>query len=223
MPLLYPIGNLQTGVDKGVIDTNYQYDMFEPNESCDSKVVHTNISSNFQNQTMFLRKVALPYLIITYNYSDIFASERSQIEHFISSSNSADGGSEAFYVVDFKNGDLPSAITSAFKFTITNTTKYSAVTNQKANRAFFWNGSVWKLGVVTVTSATQVTVNVTTPNYGSMTTTQVQAKDVWVYPVYTCYLNGAVDLKTTKFFNSNDSDRGWMSSGTVSFISKYKV
>ena len=222
MALLFPIGTMQSSSNSGVIDTNYTYSMFEPNGLCDSKIVFSNVKSNFQNQTMFVRKVALPFLSISYAYDNIFAREFDQIEHFIKASGAADGGATSFYVIDFSKGECPTNVTAEFKIVSTNTTKYSAVTNQKSNNVFFWDGIDWKLGAVATVTATQVFTNVTTLPYGAMTGTTASADEVWTYPVYTCYL-AEYDFKSSQFVPSKDADRGYMKSGNMAFVSKYKV
>jgi hypothetical protein len=223
MAVLFPIGTLQNNSNLGVIASNYTYSMFEPNSLCDSKVIRSTIMGNFQNQTMFVRKVALPYLGITYTYENIFAREFAQIDHFISDSTTADGGATSFYVIDFSNGDLPTSVTSGFHFHIPNTVKYSSISNQKSNNVFYWDGFDFKVGVVTTTTATTVTTNTTANPYGAMTGTTFAAGTVWVYPIYQCFLSGSPDFKSTQFWPSDDTNKGFLTSGSISFLSKYRV
>lgn len=227
---LYPIGALSGGSGTGAIDS-VNYSFFEPNRRVHSSPTHTTLVTRFQSQTLLARKKADPFLTITYEYAYIFNSEYMQIEHFI---HSQDDATNPFMVVDLSKGEVPTAINTASTWiaSIPNTRLYSATTNMKANYVFFWNAGIaaWKLGTVTaVTANTSVTCDVDTNNFGAMTDAQGAVvtgnNKVFIYPVYECYFNpNSLDsFKVVHHWPNTESERGFMRSGSVSFVSKYKV
>lgn len=226
--LLFPLGELTGGLGTGKID-DVVYNFFEPNKKARSSVTHTTLISQFETMTILTRKKAQPFLNITYEYRNVFQSEFNQIEHFIISIGDAN---TSFFIIDLSQGQVPSVIntSSTWVASIPNTRLYSNVTNLKANYIFFYNGSIWKLGTISSISAnTSVTTDVDTNNYGTMTDAQgaivTGNSKVFIYPVYQCYLNpNSLDsFKVTNRWDNNDSDRGFMYSGTISAVSKYKV
>jgi len=155
---LFPMGELSSGNNYGTID-NIQYNFFEPNRNFNSFPTYSSLQTRFQSQTILSRKIGEPFLNIIYEYSNIFASEYRQIEHFI---NSIEDAVNSFYVVDLSQGVVPLSINTSSTWTpsITNTRLYSAVSNMKANYILFYNGISIKLGTITaVTTNTSVTTN----------------------------------------------------------------
>jgi hypothetical protein len=225
---LFPTGTMASGSDNGTIDF-VSYSFFEPNVKALSSPTFTSLVSRFQNQTILARKKADPYLTLTYEYNNIYLSEYQQIEHFIDSKEDA---VNSFYVVDLSKGILPTAIDTSSTWTasIPNTRLYDTVQNQKANYMFFYNGRTWKLGTVsTVNANVSVVCNVDSNNYGAMTDAEgaiiTDPEMTMVYPVYQCFANpgGINSFKTTVYWSNEDSERGFMYSGNLSFITKYKV
>ena len=225
---IFPIGLLSAASGNGTIDS-VSYSFFEPNQKCSSAPIHTSLQAKFQTQTILSRKIAEPYLIITYEYGNIFSSEYRQIEHFVDKKEDA---VNSFYVIDLSQGEVPTAINTSSTWTpsIANTRLYSAISNVKSNYIFFFNGVQWKLGTTTaVTTNTSVTTDVDTNNYGDMTDTQGAVvtgnQRVHIYPVYQCYLNpnSLQNFKPTGYWNNKDENRGVMYSGNISFVSKYKI
>lgn len=185
--------------------------------------------TRYENMSILTRKKAEPYLNIIYEYAYILQSEFNQIEHFI---ESKDDAITPFYVIDLSQGKIPTAIdtSSTWIASIANTRKYSSVTNLKANLVFFYNGNVWKMGTISSVSAnTSVTCDVDTNDYGTMTDTQGAVvtgnQKTWIYPVYQCYFNpnGLDSFKVVNRWSNLDSNRGFMRSGTISFVTKYRV
>lgn len=222
---LFPIGSMTANSNIGKID-NVNYYMFEPNKSCQSKPVYNNYSTLFQQQTMLTRKKSLPTLSLSYTYNDIFSTEYNQIEHFI---DNVEDNLTSFYVIDFSKGIKPTAITTDFDFTLSNTRLFSSVANQKAHYVFFWNGVSWKFGEVTsVTANTSVTTDVTganyTTKYGAMTPTIVSAGNVYVYPIYECYtIAPALEGFSSSQYIQDTTKYGFIYNGSINFHSKYKV
>lgn len=225
---LFPLGLMSAASGSGTIDS-VSYDFFEPNVRCTSGPVFTSLVTRFQNQTILARKKADPYLNISYEYNNIYASEYQQIEHFLVDKEEA---VTSFYVVDLSRGVLPTAIntSSTWIASIANTRLYDTVLNQKANYVFFYNGKSWKLGTVTVVTAnTSVTCNVDTNNYGDMTDTEGAVITgnlmTMIYPVYQCFaIPGALTpFKTGTYWSNVDSNRGFLYTGTISFTTKYKI
>lgn len=225
---LFPVGLLSAASGTGMIDA-VLYPFFEPNKGVSSNPVYTELQTKFGNQTVLTRKTAEPFLTIKYDYSNIFASEYRQIEHFIASKDDA---VISFYVVDLNQGEVPTAINTSSTWipSIANTRLYDTIINQKANYIFFNNGISWKIGTVTtVTENTSVTTDVDTNNFGTLSDTDgaIIAGDqrVHIYPMYTCYLTpGSLqNFKQSGYWSNDDSDRGPVYSGSISFVSKYKI
>jgi hypothetical protein len=225
---LFPIGTMADGSDNGTIDS-VSYSFFEPNVRATSSPKFTSLVSRFQNQTILARKKADPYLTLNYEYNNIYASEYQQIEHFIDSKEDA---VNSFYVVDLSKGTLPTAINTSSTWTasIANTRLYDTVTNQKANYMLFYNGVTWKLGTVTTVNANvSVVCNVDTNNYGAMTDAEgaiiTEPIMTMVYPVYQCFTPpGSLEsFKTTVYWSNEDENRGFLYSGNLSFVTKYKI
>ena len=225
---LFPLGTLSGGSGNGTIDS-VSYSFFEPNVKCFSSPSFTSLVTKFQNQTILARKKANPFLNISYEYNNIFLSEYQQIEHFIYNHDEA---VNSFYVVDLSKGILPTAIDTSSTWTasIANTRLYSAVSNQKANYCFFSNGINWKLGTVTTVNAnTSIVCNVDTNNYGALTDAQGMIitgnQRTLIYPVYQCFItpNALSSFQTNQYWANYDSERGFMYSGNLTFISKYAI
>ena len=223
---LFPIGTIAASTSQGTID-GVSYSMFEPNVRCSSQEIHTILNTLFEQQIMLSRKKAEPMLTLSYEYNNIYDREWRQLEHFIYYHNES---LTPFYLIDFSKGQTPSGISASGDWTVSiaNTRLYSATTNYKANRAILWNGSKWKEGqITTVTANTSVVVDVDTNEYGSLVIAEAQANAI-IYPLYEVYLSpgGANQFKTTEYWDESvtiSNDGGWMRSGTISFIGKYKV
>lgn len=225
---IFPLGTLSGGSASGTI-TSVSYTFFEPNVRAYSRPVFTSLVTRFQNQTILSRKKADPYLLINYEYKDIFLREYKQIEHFIDYKEDA---VNSFYVIDLSKGETPTAINTSSTWTasIPNTRLYSLVQNQKANYVFFYNSIDWKIGTITgLTANTSIVCNVDTNNFGTLSDTDgavvTGIRATMIYPVYECYVipNSLNSFKTTNYWASTDSNRGHMYSGTISFCTKYKV
>lgn len=225
---VFPIGSISASNSQGTIDS-ISYDQFEPNSGCRSYPIFNNLVTTFQSQTILTRKTAEPYLTLEYTYDNIFAREYRQIEHFI---RKKEDSLNSFYVVDWYNGISPSNITNSggdWVVSIDDTRLYSTISNQKANRAFVWDGSNWKEGtILSLIANTSVTVDVDTNNYGALTLANAQANGM-IYPLYQCFLipQSLQNFKSGDFVPKENidtsNDGGYMVSGSISFISKYKV
>ena len=224
---IFPIGTVSNGSSSGTID-GISYSMFEPNVTCHSNKVHTILVTQFENQSLLTRKKALPFLTITYEYADIFNREYRQIEHFV---DDVEDALSSFFVVDFSKGLTPSSITLSsgdWVVAIDNTRLYSSTANQKANRAFIWDGINWKEGqIASVSTNTSITVDIDANNYGALSLADAQTNGM-VYPLYEVYLtqNALQNFKSTKFIHAdinNSEDGGYMKTGKITFVTKYKV
>jgi len=180
---------------------------------------------------MLTRKKSLPYITISYEYEDILDREYKQIDHFI---YSVDDALTSFHVVDLSKGQDPSAVASVtdkWRITLDNTRLYSSVANEKANKIFVYNGVKWKIGDIShVTTNATLAVDLSSYHRGSLTYSETSAEpSVLVYPVYEVYAspNTLSSFKTTQYWQENDltltGNGGYMRSGIVSFISKYRV
>ena len=224
---VFSIGTLVAGADHGLID-GIPYHMLEPNGGCDSYPVFQNIHTSHDTQILMSRQKALPSLTITYKYAGIWASEYRQIEHFID--NKKDN-LNSFYVIDFSSGDVPTSITSigggtAFRISTTDTSLFSEIPNFKSNKVFFSNGYYWKVGIIEsgdMTANVSIDARVTT-DYGTLTSAQVEASGVQIYPMYECYTSGKnLDSFQTIEYVSNGDNKGFTYDGQVVFTTKYKV
>ena len=226
MAYLFPIGTIAAASNSGTLES-VSYSMFEPNANVVSAPIYNILVSRFEDQTPLTRKKKDPYLTITYTYKNIFAREFRQIKHFI---DVMDDALTSFYVADFSEGQTPTSVTGAADWTVAidNTRLYSTVVNNKANRALLWNGVGWKEGqVVTVTANTSIVVDADTNNYGALAVAEANTNSV-VYPVYTAYLvpESLSNFKPSIFVPrtmSTSGDGGFLYSGDLTFISKYKV
>lgn len=225
---IFPIGTIAANSDSGTIDS-ISYNMFEPNGGCKSNEIDNILISAFENKTMLTRKKAEPNLSLSYTYVDIFDREYRQIAHFV---KNVEGPLTSFWVVDFSMGQSPSNIADSsgdWLVSIDNTRLYSTIANQKANRVFIWDGkSSWKEGnIVALSTNTSITVNVDGSDFGNLSLANALA-NAWVFPMYEVYLikDTLSNFDVTKFWNEDitiSNDGGYMRSGTVNMISKYKV
>lgn len=224
---IFPIGTVSAASSAGTIDS-ISYDMFEPNLRAISRKEHINLITVFQNKNVLTRKKAEPFLIMTYEYDNIFAREYRQIEHFVDDMEDA---LTPFWVVDWSKGQTPSSVVDAsgdWTVSVDNTRLFSTTTNMKSWKAFFWDGVNWKVGNVdSITANTSMTIDVDTNNYGGLTLANANTRSN-VYPIYECYFKQNViqDFKTTYYIKgdiSTSDDGGFMYSGSVTFTSKYRV
>lgn len=219
---LFPAGTVSAATNLGTIN-GIKYKIFEPNLTCRSQSIHTILTTQFQDQIMLTRKKALPYLTITYEYENIFDREFRQIHSFI---DDVDEALTSFHVADFSKGYEPDNVaSSANKWTIniSNTTDFSATLSKKSNYVLVWSGkSKFKLGQVTDVS--QNTSIVASPLYGGLPPSETSG--VLIYPVYECYNSvGALSNWRSGVYvdESIGEDGGYVRSGILTFISKYKI
>lgn len=223
---IFPIGDVVAASNLGALN-GVALAMFEPNETCESQAIHTILQTRFGDQTQVTRKKAQPYMQIAYNYNNIFTREFRQIERAVMD---VDESLTPLYVVDFSRGLTPSTVaTGAAKWTVSidDTYFYSATAGYRANRAFLWNGNSWKEGNVTgVTLNTNITVDIQANRFGGMPLGD--AASGMVYPMYESYL-AAQSLQNFKpgaywweDVKTGESG-GYMYTGNVNFVSKYKV
>lgn len=225
---IFPIGTISAASDDGTIDS-ITYTMFEPNGGCKSGETDNVLITLFEKKTMLTRKKAEPSLNLSYIYTNIFDREYRQISHFV---KSVEGTLTSFWVVDFSMGQSPTSVTDSsgdWVVAIDNTRLYSIIANKKANRAFLWDGkSSWKEGnIVAISTNVSITVNVDGSNFGDLSLANANA-DAFVYPMYEVYLiKGTLDnFNITNFWDDKirtSTDGGYMRSGTINMISKYKV
>jgi len=225
--LLFPIGTISASNDSGTMDS-IGYNFFEPNAGCNDNYQFDILTSMFQNKIMLTRKRSEKTLAVEYRYDNIFDREYRQIEHFL---ENIDESLTSFWVVDFNKGETPSSVTDSsgdWVVAISNTRLYSIITNQKAYRAFLKYGNSWKEGVVnSISTNTSITVDVDANNYGNLSLVNANLHAT-LYPMYEMYAmqNSVSNLKTTVYvpamLNINQVG-GWMRSGNISFVSKYKV
>ena len=225
---IFPIGAAQAANSQGSMNSVTTWPFFEPNLRCSSNKIYTVLTSRFENQTLQSRKKAEPYLMINYEYENIFAREFHQIETFI---DLVEEGLNSFYVVDFSRGQTPTGVTDSsgdWVVAIDFTNYYSTTANQKATRAFLTDGINWKEGPVDSMSAnTSITVDVDGSNYGSLLLATANTSAV-VFPLYEVYLvpNSMSDFKAGTFVGGKmtlTKDGGFIRSGSISFTTKYKV
>jgi len=224
---LFPFGTLSSGSANGTID-GVSYSFFEPNVRCTSVDTYTSLVTRFQNQTILARQKANPYLIITYEYNNIYQQEYNQIAHFISNKNES---VNSFYVVNLDEGIVPSSIDTSSTWTpaINNTRLFSATSNTKSNYVFFYNGINFKIGTITaVTTNTSLTCNVDTNNYGTLSdsdgATVSGSRLTMIYPIYEVYLNpNSLGSFQRGDYWPQTPNKGFLHSGSLSFVSKYKI
>lgn len=221
---IFPMGTVTSATSCGTIDGR-SYDMFEPNNGAKSNKVYTNLVTTMYDQTMLTRKKALPYITITYEYSDIWAKEYRQISHFV---DSKEDNLNPFYVVDFSNQVGYDSIASSNGKWIIDTDEtrhFSAIANQKSPNAFIWDGNKFRVGdVSSITTNASLSVDVSTNNYGSLSYSSAFSGG-YLYPIYECYFNqnSLKDFDKGVFIDVSTSERGFVRSGTIGFTSKYKV
>ena len=222
--ILFPCGTINSSDSTGTLN-HVTYRMFEPNENSSSKKVFYNLLSSYETQILSTRQKAEPSLSIIYTYKDIFNKEFQQIKHFVSH-RSAELNS--FYTTDWENGFTPSTVASVagnWQVVGDSTLDYSATSNMKSNYIMLWDGNKFRVGDVTViNSATRLTMN---PSYGNLSLSDAQS-DANAYPIYEVRFseNPLKNFEPSVFIGgtlSNTEFAGYMHSGTVSFISKYKV
>jgi len=224
---IFPIGLISATSDTGILDS-IVYDFFEPNNGCSDNYQFDILTSMFQNRIMLTRKKSEKTLVIEYRFENILDREFRQIEHFI---ESVDESLTPFWIIDFSKGQTPDSIANSsgdWLVSIKNTRLFSIIANQKAHRVFIKWGKSWKEGtVVTISTNSSIVVDVDTNNYGNLSLANANLHAM-IYPMYEVYVmqNSLANLKTTVYIpesiNINQSG-GWMRSGSLSFVSKYKV
>ena len=225
MTLLYPIGDMSASSNNGTIDS-ISYGFFEPNGGCQSSPSYHNIHTKFQNQTILATKKAESTLNISYEYENIFDGEFKQIQHFL---DNVDESLTPFFVVDLSKGVIPTAIDGSWVVSLSNTRLFSSIPNKKGYYVFLYNGASWKFGTVsTITANTSITISISS-NFGNLLVAEAGIvtgpKATHVYPIYECYaMPNALDgMKKGEYINNDDADRGFLRSGSIGFVSKYKV
>lgn len=225
---LFPLGLLSAATSEGTINS-VSFSLFEPNAGCRSYDQMTNLSSLFENQVLYTRQKALPYLIIEYSYDNIYDREFQQIDNFLYSISS--GKLNPFFLIDFSRGQKPNSISNSsgdWTCTLNNTRFYSTTTNYKSNYGLLWDGYNFKIGdVISLTSNVSITIDTATLNYGSLSLTKAQSSAI-LYPVYEVYsgVDNLSEFKNGDFFDDkykSPEDSGYLRSGSLTFISKYKI
>ena len=221
---IFPLGTVKSSISTGSLGN-----LFEPNAGAKSYKMYNNLITAFQNQTILTRKKSDPILMIEYEYSNIFSREYRQIENFVSL---MEDGLTSFYVVDWHKGITPTSVDpygTDWKVSLDNTALFSTINNQKANKALLWDGTNWKEGnVISITDNSFIIVDIDTNNYGALTRAKANS-DAIVYPLYQCFFvpNALENFTKGDFVPRLDitktTDGGYMMSGTITFVSKYKV
>jgi hypothetical protein len=223
---LFPIGNTASKVSSGTLDS-ISYNMFEPNLHCHSNIVYNILTTMFQDQTTLTRQKAAPYLIITYEYENILDREYRQLEHFV---DNVDDSMTSFYAIDWSKAQNPSvvaSVTNKWRITLDNTKLYSDVANYKSNKILLWNGSKWKLGDIAKVNTNATIALDMTYHRGSLKYTEADA--ALAYPVYEArFAQGALSgFKSGEYIDDRNmtltGNGGYMRSGIINFISRYKV
>jgi len=223
---IFPIGDIAAVSNQGTIG-GVSYSLFEPNDNCKSHAVYNILQTQFGDQSLLTRKKSSQFLQISYNYDNIFTREFRQIER---AADDVDESLTSLYVVDFSRGISPSNVASAgAKWTVLvdDTYFYSATAGYKANRALLWNGIAWKEGPVSgLTLNASITVDIQTSRYGALPL--ADAVNGMVYPLYECYIGqGAIqNFKPGQYWEEDvttGEPGGYMYSGELTFVSKYKL
>lgn len=223
---IFPIGDVVAASNLGAINS-VALAMFEPNKSCESQPVHTILQTRYADQTQVTRKKAQPFLQIAYNYENIFTREFRQIERAVMD---VDESLTPLYVADFSRGLTPSAVASAgakWTVNIDDTYFYSATAGYRANKALLWDGKAWKEGGITgLTLNASITVNIQANLFGGLPL--ADAGGAMVYPLYEVY----IAAQSIQNFKPGDywwediktgESGGYMYTGNINFVSKYKV
>ena len=229
MAKLFSIGTISNASNNGTI-SGVTYTFFEPNNSCDSKPMHHILTSMYEKQIMLTRKKAPPTLQITYSYENIFDREYRLIEHF---NYDVDDALDSFLVVDFSQGRRPTSVTdggsgNSWICAIGDTRLFSTVANMKSPNAFIKWGDAWRLADITaLTANTSITMDTSGSDYGALSLSDANLYG-YLFPVYTCRFapNALSGMKTTVYVDEAinlTGDGGWMRSGDITFLSKYKV
>jgi hypothetical protein len=225
--ILYPIGTVASKVSTGTLENISQYNIFEPNGRCHSNVIHTILTSQFQDQALLTRKKAAPYLVITYEYENILDKEYRQIEHFV---YTMEDSLTSFYTIDWSKAQKPSvvaSVTNKWRVTLDNTRLYSAVNNDKSNKIFLWDGAKWKLGdIAKVNTNASIALDMTY-HRGSLKYSEVA--DALAYPVYEVGFSQSAlsGFKSSEYIDDETmnltGNGGYMRSGILNFISRHRV
>lgn len=223
--LVFPVGTINSSDSTGTLNDS-TYTLWEPNNGCHVSRIYHNIVEKFEAGIITTRQKAEPLLTITYNYDNIFHKEYKQIEHFVRHRKAE---LHSFYTIDWSSGYTPDSVASLvsgrWKITIDSTLDYSATGNMKSNFGILWNGSAFRIGqIYSVNTATSVDMLL---QYGNLSLTKAQTESNF-YPIYNVYFtqNPLSGFQPTVYIGgdlSNTDFAGYMRSGTVSFITKYKV
>jgi len=222
--LLFPVGTVNNSDSTGTLNS-ITYTLWEPNNGCHVSRVYHNIIEKFESGILTTRQKAEPLLNITYSYENIFHKEYKQIEHFVRHRKAE---LHSFYTVDWSSGYTPTSITDVsgrWKVVIDSTLDYSATGNMKSNFGLLWNGNTFRIGqVYSVNTATSIELSL---QYGNLSLTKAQ-NEANIYPIYNVYFtqNPLSGFQPGDYIGgslSNTNFAGYMRSGTVSFITKYKV
>lgn len=220
---LFPLGELSTTTSYGSIDS-VSYKLFEPNNGCHSVPVYSVLTSMWDNQVMTTRKKADPYILIKYDYENIVDKEYKEIEHFVENVGEA---LNPFYAVAWDRGITPTSVsgTTTYTVSIPVTRYYSTIANYKAHYAILWNGNKFMIGdVTTVNANTSIVIDT---DYGDLSAADANI-DAILYPLYEVFLSpNALQNFDKTYYAPEDINPthygGYMRSGSISFVGKYKV
>lgn len=221
---IFPLGTVSTATSCGTIDGR-SYSMFEPNDGAKNKKVYTNMYTQMYDQTRLTRQQAFPYMTFSYSYRDIWAREFRQISHFVDSKND---GLTSFYTVDFSELitiDSIASVNGNWVISTEETRHFSEIDNYKSSEAFIWDGSKFRVGdVSSITTNTSISVDVSTNNYGSLSFSNAESNGC-LYPIYQTFFsdNAIGEFEKGVFIYEDTPNKGFTRSGTIGFISKYKV
>lgn len=200
--------------------------LWEPNTSADRKVIHTTLVSKTDSNFQVTRKKATAYHVFTYKYDGIWAREFLQLERFF---KNRDGKLSSFYLVDFSHmqqcsmsGTDTRTIIKGGSLSTLSTAHFTTTAGDGGNYACVWNptSATFKIGVVASISAdTNITIdNTAGTTVGDLAST---TSGIVVAPCYEVFFtDDQLQFEPGEFNPNADSDGGFVSSGSISFLQK---
>lgn len=200
--------------------------LFEANNGCDRKAIHTTLVSKTDSNFQVTRKKASVYHVFSYTYENIWAREFLQIERFFKSVN---GKLTSFYLVDFSHmqrcvmvdNGATRTVTKGGSISVLRTNDFTTITDDGGNYACVWNPTTSSF-IIGAISSISVDVSITFPEataIGALGSGITVSSGIVVAPVYkTFFAEDQLQFEPGEFVPSDDSDGGFLYSGSIGFI-----
>lgn len=220
---LFPIGYLTASTEsKGAwtVDSTATNYFFEPNMGGYIQSNDTTLTSQMENHSIVTTKKIPIFYTLTYSYENIWEKEYKKLTRFY---NLTDGRANRFYVIDVSRHDKASAYSHAagsarVTANISDTHRYNTAAGKSGYWAAAWKPSNASLLIGKMVSISEDTSITFTASYGDLKTNS-GVGDIYIYPIIdVMFGNDLSGFTKGEFVPTDDSYRGYLMSGDVSFV-----